>query len=251
MASSSIEQTRKKVASIATVLFFVALLGVTAPFILTALKGLVALTAILGMLVVAYGISPWLAMKVANWRVASIKAEAAANPIETLENLRLEKEEQLKKGYEALAQLSAAVRTYKDSVDEARAKLKPNDPSILKFVENFKTIQSVEAQTKNHLLRGTEALKAFDQEIDKAKIIYKVAMAGQRATQAAKLNSPDIYEKIKGETAIESVKDSLNTVFAELETSLNQDQFKMALMGEAPPYQSIDSIPVGEKERVQ
>lgn len=234
--TTEMEEKRKKYTTWAMWGLGLGILAITGPIIFMAIKGLAALLVFGAVSVVALNVAPVLAMKAANWKIAGIKAEAAANPIETLHNIRIEKQDQLQKGWEALKMVKAAVRTFQDKVDSFRAKFGNNDPQTEKFAAQLETMRHVEAQTAEKMNRAQSALVLFDREIERATAIWDVSQAGQAATKAAKMNSADIYEKIKADTAIDSVQLSLNTVFAELETSMSEDAFKMALEG--PKYET-------------
>lgn len=227
--TAEMEAKRKKYTNYAMWAVGIGALALAGPIIFMALKGLVALIAFGLVGVTALTLAPVIAMKLANWKIQSIKAEAAANPIETLQNMRLEKAEQLGRGWDALKQIKTSVRNFQDKVDSFKEKFGQEDRQTIKFAEQLNTMRQVESQTQNRMERAAEALNLFDKEIERAGMIWEVALAGQKATNAAKMNSEDIYEKIKADTAIDSVSSSLNSVFAELETNMNEESTQLAL----------------------
>lgn len=231
--TAEMEAKRKKYTNYAMWAVGIGALALAGPIIFMALKGLVALITFGLVGVTALTLAPVIGMKLANWKIQSIKAEAATNPIETLQNMRLEKQEQLNKGWEALKRIKTSVRNFQDKVESFRDRFGENDRQTLKFADQLKTMRQVEAQTEDKMQRAADALRLFDKEIERADMIWQVSLAGQEATKAAKMNSDDVYEKIKADTAIESVQSSLNSVFAELETNMNEEATQLAL-GEGP-----------------
>src|SRR5258708_7671784 len=110
----NIEEKRQRIAKFVTYGLGVVAVAIATPIIYLAVKGLIgiAIAGILALIIVNG--APVLGNKFANWKIKAIKAEAAANPIETLQNIRIEKQESLNKGYDALKQLSTAVRNFED-----------------------------------------------------------------------------------------------------------------------------------------
>jgi hypothetical protein len=111
-------ETAVKILALGVVGFFVA------PFIFAAIGGMIGL-AIAGVVgLVAINLAPSVAVAVANWRLKALKAVAAANPIETLENRYQDRQsalagirENIKKSYSVLQELYAQIQEH--SVSES------------------------------------------------------------------------------------------------------------------------------------
>ena len=97
-------ETLVKYAALPVVGFFVA------PFILVAIKGLIGLAVAAAVSLVVVNLAPAFAVTVANWRLKAIKAAAAMNPIETLENQYADKQAALLRMRENIKQSYAVLQ---------------------------------------------------------------------------------------------------------------------------------------------
>lgn len=89
-----------------------------APFIFTAITGLLGLIAGLVIVGTAWTVLPAIEDKAKNMRLKLIKAEAAKNPIETLENDYKQKSIELDKRKTAIEQLKGRIMTFADGVSQ-------------------------------------------------------------------------------------------------------------------------------------
>ena len=246
---ATLEEKRKRITTIATWVAGGVCLAIAAPLIFLALKGLIALVAFALVGFLTINIAPVIGMKVGNWRLKAIKAEAAANPIETLQNLRIERAHALEVANRALVTIGTAVRNFADKVDKLKKKWGEEDPQVQNQIKNLDLLRKVEEVKKQQIQRGTKALADFDNEIEKAAAIWDAAQAGKLAGEAAKLNTGDIYEKIKEGTALDSVTSELNSVFAEMEATNNEEVSKLMSMADAPAISSHSEKTLGQRER--
>ena len=106
-------ETVVKVASLLVISFFVA------PFIFVAIKGLVGLVVAGVVALVAINLAPAAAALIANWRLKALKAVAAANPIEELENqygarqsALAQMRDNIKQSYAVLQDLYSQIQEY-------------------------------------------------------------------------------------------------------------------------------------------
>jgi DNA repair exonuclease SbcCD ATPase subunit len=221
MNSSEVEVKRKKIEKIAK--WGLGLVGavVISPFVFLAVKGIVglALAGIIGMAVINF--APLVAMKFANWKLKGIKAEAAKNPVETLQNVFVEKQSALTIFETAITEFSTKVKNLEDKVESLRKKY-PEEAD--KFEGHLQKMQAVLEARRRKYKTVKKALLDFSEEIKKAQVVWEVSQAAQEVTSAAGMGTDDPYERIKAETAVESVQNSLNKAISELETDLmNED----------------------------
>lgn len=219
-----IEQRRKRIETIAKI---GGLLGVTlilGPFYLVILHGIGALlaltvTAVIG--VTAVNFLPWFAMKLANWKLKALKAEASANPIETLENQYKEREEGLVTFRENILTFHAEVQNFYSQLEENRTKLAPS--AVNKFEEQYQKMKALLESRGQKYKLAQKKLKEFADLIDQKRVEWNIAQAAAKMSKAAGVGE-DFMNKLMTDTAVTSIQTNLNTAFAELEVSLLDEQ---------------------------
>ena len=214
--------------------------AVISPIIFLALKatlGLIALGIAAGTGLTLLKLTPWFSMKVSNLVMKLVVHEAETNPIETLENLRIEKAAELLKADEAIIEFETEIRNYDDKTQEF-SKQYPEESASFK-----------EISTKMHealLLQKTEQeaarvkLADLGQRIEKARAIYDMSMAAQRVTELSSSAAAKVYQEIKQKIAFDSVRSELNKSFASLNTALNQ---RKALNPASPLPSGLHVVP--------
>jgi len=214
---TDLEQKRKR---IETGVKIAAVLGVglvAAPFIFLAIKGLVGLIIASAITITTYHFTPWAGMKLANWRLAAIKNEAMRNPVETLQNIYIQKETALNAFLESIKVFGGKIRSFESELE----KLAKNYPAELpKFQEQRDQMRQLLKLRMNKYEQAKANLHSFSLEIEKADTIWKVSQAAAAATKAAGMNEEEFFIKIQRETALDSVQESLNLAFSELEIAL-------------------------------
>jgi len=217
MASIDLEARRKKIEMWAKVLGLGVAAFLFAPFAIATVTGLVSLivVGIVGLLVVNVGL-PWFAVSLANWRLKALKAAAAANPIETLENQYADRQNALVKIRDNITQSYAVLQGLASQIKEHNEKF-PNSPS--QFADKYvKLKQLVELRGKKYK-QAQNNLVAFAVLIDEKRSDWKIAQTMAEANKLANVGE-DFQSKLLKDTALNTVQDGLNTAFAELETSL-------------------------------
>jgi hypothetical protein len=196
-------------------------LGIAAPLLIAGVQGLIAVTVagIIGFGVI--GVAPIAAMKFANWRLKTIKSEASSNPIETLQTVYGEKSAALVKFGQSITDFQTEVSNFSDKV-EGFKKTYPQDAA--KFQEQLVKMKELLQLRKGNYKEALREMELFESEIKRASAIWDMAQAAAAMNKAAGMDEDDIMEKIKTETAVDSVQKSLNRAFAELETSLTDEQ---------------------------
>lgn len=190
------------------------------PVIFLAVQGLIglALAGIVGLAIINF--APVLGMKFANWKLKAIKAEAARNPVETMQAVYAEKAAALKSYLDRIEAFAGEVLTFSDKLDGFKAQF-PGDAG--KFEATLKAMQQLLQRRRERYSESKRKLAEFDGEIRKADAIWKMGLAAQAMTKAAGMTDDDFMQRIKTETAIDAVQTSLNRAMAELETSLLEE----------------------------
>lgn len=247
-----INQKREKIKKWATV-GLIGLVGlVVSPVIFLAIQGLIGLViaGVIGLTVVTF--APWASMKFANWKVASIAAEAKENPIETMTNLLIAKR--------------SAFQEFKNTVENAITATKNFETKVAEFSKKYPA-RAVEFKTQltnmqNLVKQKVEALKAADRQLDlgeeklkEMRAYWDMSQAAIEANKAAGMDTGDIYEKMKADVAVDSVFDSMNRAFAQLEvaaaldvTSDDKQDDQTVKLGHSDP--NVLDVSVRESQKV-
>ena len=200
----------------------VALVGLlVAPFIYLAIKGIIGLAIAALVIVALVNAAPWIGMKFANWKLKGIKAEAAANPIETLQNVYTEKDAALKRFLNQIEDFAAHVKQFETQVVEFSKQYPQDAASFQEKLENMRALLTVR---RDRYRQAKATLAKFDAEIQRANAVWLMSQSAQALTKAAGMGTDDPYEKIKANTAIEAVERSMNVAMAELETTLLEEE---------------------------
>jgi len=219
--SYDLEARRKKIETWAKVLGLGVAAFLFAPFAVATVTGLVSLivVSVIGLLVVNVGI-PWFAVSLANWRLKALKAAAAMNPIETLENQYADRQDALLKIRDNIKQSYAVLQTLYSQIQEHNEKY-PNTPS--QYIDKYNKLkQLVELRGRKYKQAQTN-LAAFGDLIDEKRSDWKIAQTMAEASKLANVGQ-DFQTKLLQDTALNTVQDGLNLAFSELETSLLDEQ---------------------------
>lgn len=204
-------------------------LAVITPVVFLALKAALGLLAlgVAGVAGVAFiRLMPVMSMKLSNTVIKLIVREAEANPIETMENLKIEKLGELQKADNAIIEFEASVRNYDDDTRQF-TKDYPDEAAAYQEISS-KMHEALKLQTQQ---QDGARLKLNDLalRIEKARAIYKMALSAQRVTQLSKSAEAKVFQDIKEKIAFESVRMELNRSFASLNMAISQQKAVPAL----------------------
>ena len=233
---NDIEQRRKKIETIAKVVGLGIAGFLFAPIAYATITGLVSLivVGVIGLAVVNIGV-PWFAITMANWRLKAIKAAAAANPIETLENQYAEREQALLKIRDNIKEFHAVIQELWSQIQEHNEKY-PDRPS--QFLEKYNNMKALLALRSNKYKQAQANLKAFGELIEEKRSDWKVAQSAAKAMKLANVGE-DFQSKLMQDTALNTIQDGLNMAFSELEVSLLDEQ-------PATPTATVTVLPSNE-----
>lgn len=193
---------------------------IVSPIVFLAIKGLVglALAAVLGLAIVTF--TPWVSMKFANWRVKAIMHEAGENPIETMINLLAAKREAFEVFKENVTNAVTARDNFKAKCTEF-AKKYPSRAD--EFNQQLSNMTELVARKKQALADAQQSLEIGQHKLEEMKAYWDMSKAAQEANMAAGMDTGDLYEKLKADTAVDAVFDSMNKAFAQLEVAAALD----------------------------
>lgn len=201
---------------------------IVAPFVFIAVKGLLGLALAAA---VGYGIiyfTPVVASMIANWRLKAIKAEAMRNPVETLQNDYLKRQNALDEFKTAIVTFSAEVKNFADRLVNF-SKQYPAEAD--KFKDQLSKMRQLLDLRQRKYQGAQDSLAAYSLEIEKAGAIWEMGQAAAKMNEAAGMSEDDWLAKIQTETALNSIQKNLNEAFAELEIAvLDEDKERAKTM---------------------
>lgn len=232
-----LESKRKKYDRLIKVIVPLGLGLVFGPIAIVAVSGLIGLVFAWLVSQTVICLTPWMAMKFANWRLAAIKHEAAKNPIETMENEYAAKVEMLQRMKESIRVFYGTVKGFYGKLDGFKQEF-PNDAK--QFDDQYAAMMQLLELRKQKYEEAKGNLSKFDNVIRRAKAIWSMAQEAAKMRNAAGVDVEAFYSKLKVETALDSVTASMNSAFADLELALMDEQPAIAA---ATPH-NVTAIPV-------
>jgi hypothetical protein len=194
--------------------------------------GLAALAGVALVGVAAFQALPLGLQKLENRILAARQAEAQANPVEQLQNDCLRGEQRLLSFRRALVRIGAKIESMTQMVQE-RAQ---QDPGHV-LDRQLQAIQRMRHFYECNLVRLNEAqsaLEAFRHQVKQKMFEWEFAQAGQVVMSALNPGElEDLVQDLLTDTALRSVQERFNTVFAELDVEMRSIQ--------APTHGLLDS----------
>lgn len=221
MTNIELENKRKRIDMAVKGAMLLATGFVAAPVVLVAVPGLLGLLATAAIAVMAANVAPVFSAKIANWRLKALKAEAFKNPVETLQNDYKKRESALGEFRNSINTFSSKVKSFADKV----ATFKVQYPEeVEKFKKQLEKMEQLLALRRRRYAEAKDQLERYQEEIVKAGAIWDMGQAAAEMSQAAGMTEGDWEAKIMVETALSSVTENMNKAFAELETSLIDEE---------------------------
>lgn len=203
---------------------------VIAPYIFTALFGLAGLLlGVLGM-VATWMLRPWVTSVAANLRLKLIKVEAAKNPVETLQAEHLRNAGILEDRKEGIEAMGSAVRTLDQAIDSLQNEF-PDSPELPQMREDQAELMGLLQSRSEEWQAAYVTHGEFAKEIKRVGKLWEVSLAAAKARQQSGLTEDEWTAKLKTQTAIDSIRSSLNTQLSSLTTERMQADAERILRG--------------------
>lgn len=194
---------------------------VASPFIFLAVKGIIGLAIAFVVGSAAINFAPVVSMKLANWKLKAITAEATANPIETLENLYIDKRKQLGEANARIVAFEAEIGKYDDRLNTFCIKHPEQAPKYKEISVKMHQGLTIMKTKRDEAKSSIEDLAS---RIDTAKDIYQMALAAQSVTQLSGDAEAVVFAEIKEKVAFDAVSVSMNTAFAQLNLAIESQE---------------------------
>ena len=236
---------------IAKIVFAVLGLAVFGPVIWLAVGGALGLICLGVIWTATWMLRPWVMTVAANMRLKLIKAEAAKNPVETLQAEHLRQSEILeerKKGVEAMA---GAIKTLDQAIDSLERDF-PDSPELPQMREDQAELTKLLDNRRADWKDAYISLGEFAKEIQRVSKLWDVSLAAAKARQQSGLTETEWLSKLKTQTSIDAIRTNLNTQLAALNTENMQAEADRILKGRSAtkalpassPSIAIDVTPV-------
>lgn len=188
------------------------------PIIFFVIKGAIglAVAAVVGLAIV--NLAPWVSMKFANYRLRLVKAEAARNPVETLQNVFAERSQKKAVFKTQITAFRAKITGFGEKIEGFKATY-PRDAA--KFENQLNAMKALLARREAKYKKVKSELENFELVIQRADALWQMGLAAAEMNEAAgAFDGDQMLERIKTETALDSVQDSVNLAFSEMESDL-------------------------------
>lgn len=212
-----------KYGAILVVGFFVA------PYIWVAIGGLLGIAAASLLIGGSWMLLPWLGLKAGNLRLSLVKHEAAVNPVPTLQNELQRQQQALDERKTAIGRLQGQISTFEDKLGVLGKRFGKADDSYVKMLTQLGSLKRVLQNREDKWQAAFVQVGKFEQEIERASMIWDAAQAAAAAQESSGLTEADFMAKLKTETALDSIRSTFNDTIASLDTDLMQNDAEKML----------------------
>lgn len=194
--------------------------ALVAPIAFLAIKGIVgaAIAGVLGLIVVNFA-EP-VAFSLANLRLKAIKAEARANPVETLQNQLAEYRDRLQGFGTSIEEYDQTVRSFSDRVEQFKKQVPDEAP---KYEAILQQMHQLLDQRQQAYRKAKADVDRFAAEVERQQAIFTMSEAAQR-TQQKLSGRAQVTLEVKADEAFGSIQASLNRSMAQLNMALLTEQ---------------------------
>jgi len=232
--------------------------GVFHILLIQAFVGVVALgaAAVAGYGIVAF--APVAAQKISNAKYRAIEAEkvshlkkvasaAAVNPIETLQNLLIQKNQAIKRFEVSVVQAATARETFKMKCDKFAKQYPARAAEFQRQLENMSIMVE---KKKTALNDAKQSLAEGANKLEEMKAYWEMSQAAQALNKAAGMDTGDAFEQLKADTACDAVFESMSRAFAELEVAASLDVETQAIEHNPSEVLEMEVREVNQKVKV-
>ena len=226
-----------KVAAVGVFGFFVA------PFILQSIAGLLGVAVFAGLSIALWSVLPVIGDMAANTRLKLMKAEAARNPVETLQNEHKRQSLMLEDRKNGIETMSGAIRTLAETIHQLEREF-PDSSELPQMKQDHAELLTLEQSRRQGWQEAYISLGEFAKEIKRVSRIWDVAQAAAKARQQSGLTETEWAAKLKTDTSSHSIRTQLNTQLAALSVEKMQSDADRILKGRtAPKNVTPDTLP--------
>ena len=223
----TLEQKRQNIEKVVKILALCVVGFLVAPFIFATIKGLIGLAIAAIVSLVLINLAPSVAALIANWRLKALKAVAAANPIETLQNVYMTRKEALVKQRENIkARIAVAAKIF-SQISDFEEKFKKTSPRRAPY-EKLNLLINL---SKERYQKAQLALVNFGRVIEEKSADWEIVQSMNEANKLEQAGQ-EFTSKLMTDTALNTVQTGLDTAFAELDAAVMDENIEKLLSGQ-------------------
>lgn len=193
-------------------------------------------------LLAAWMARPWAILKWKNFVLKALKAEARANPIETLQNEYLNRKALFEEANERLITLVAMRDTISEKVAEFENKHKRRDEALQKMFDGLsKLIDQLQASLKTARAKLDDFKKNLEYQSDRYKIAVETGALANELRQAT--GDTDPMQQFLHDEAMDSIRSEFNLSMASINQLLLEDDTVPQIQA-APQLPMLDVTPL-------
>jgi hypothetical protein len=201
----------------------IVVLAVFAPAVWLAVTGGVGLLLLGGLLAVGFAamqMLPLMGQKLENAVLSARKAEARRSPIEQLQNEVLRRAERLKTFRVALVTVGGQIESIQQMIEKSQTQF--TGPVLARQERALQKLQQFHQINITRLNQAHDALQEFKNTVAQKQSEWQIALAIDDANRALDPNTADnLIQDLLADTALRTVQDRFNSVFAELDVHLS------------------------------
>lgn len=210
---------------------------IISPIIFMIVKGIVGIAIAGAVGLVLVNVAPYVSMKLANWKVRGIVAEANANPIETMTNLLIAKHKAFDVFRTNVGDAATAAKTFEQKCKQFSGQY-PERAN--EFYAQLKAMNTLVERKKASLRDAQAMLATGDAKLVEMKAYWEMSQAANAANKAAGMDTGDQFELLKSDTACDAVFESMNRAFATLEVDSALDPNTVQTINAQPEVLAIE-----------
>lgn len=232
--NNTLEQKRQNIEKFVKVLVLCVVAFLVSPFIFATIKGLAGLAVAAIVACVMINLAPSCAALIANWRLKALKAVAAANPIETLQNAYSTRKESLMKQRDNIKARIAVASKIFSQITSFEQQFKKTSPRRAPYEKLTQLIDL----SKHRYQNAQVALVDFGRLIEEKSADWEIVLSMNEANKLQQAGE-DFTSKLMADTALTTVQTGLDTAFAELDAAVMDENIEKLLSGQDVPIGNV------------
>jgi hypothetical protein len=250
----------KNLSGVLATVFALSICYVVAPIIFQAVQGLAGLLIGGAICWAALKFAPVFGEMIGNQALKLVKWEARQNPVETMQRIYRDRQEQVEADVAMAAQFNRDVEAYRPTVALMQRDY-PEDAPM--FVSHLQAM----LETKEMVYEGISAAKLmlaeYQRQIKRADAIWRATQTGNKLSAfAGRLGKTEAMEKIKNDEAILSIQTRMTNSFANLDDLRRKMKDKSVqskpttfgnggpLLQSPAPYIEVQTVVIPESQKV-
>lgn len=191
-----------------------------APVAVAAIGGLIGLGVAALIAIVGINMAPIVSMKLANWRMQAIMAEARAHPIETMRAIYIDNMKKIKDADDKIRQLAARLLDFRGKAQEFSQRYPQRAEQYNQMITSM---QKVLDRWKDKQHTAKQNAKLYNDKIDEAEAVYAMGKEAVGLQALAGDAEKEVNQNILKQVAFDEVNHTFNLAVADLSTDIDTD----------------------------